>query len=156
DAAPGSIGLLRRAGGPAHFAIGLRREAGSWPEATVFAGPDGHFEFPVVRSGDWRIRATSDPGREAQASRATIAAVVGGNDGAVLQTHMAAPFKLTGAIEWEGEDGAKQPAPDPRLLSGVMTLVDDGRRYAGGGIVDSGKVTFENILPGRYQLLARM
>jgi hypothetical protein len=141
---PAPMGLSMRTGGRSVFALGLRPAPSGEPEATAIAGEDGHFEFPTVRSGDWRINVVSDGGvfphgsADAMVSRADL------DD---LQIHVAKPFNLTGTIEWKGE---------ARNSLGVATLINpDGNEFVRSGIVDSGKLLFENILPGRYQLIVK-
>jgi len=153
EGTPGSMGLGMRAGGPSFFAMNMRREPSGVPEATAVAGKDGRFEFPAVRSGDWRINAVSDSAREA---RGTAGVRVDRSDIEDLEIHVAAPFNLTGTIEWTGEDGGSQRASNPQLAFGVMTLINpDGNEFVRGGFAESGRLLFENILPGRYMVIIK-
>jgi len=56
---PGSMALAARPGA-SFFGVGIHRAPSGAPEATTIAGSDGRFEFPAVRSGDWRINAVND------------------------------------------------------------------------------------------------
>jgi hypothetical protein len=60
ESTPGSAGLGQRAGGPSFFLMGVRQGSAGVPDSTVESGKDGRFEFPAVRSGDWKIKAVSD------------------------------------------------------------------------------------------------
>jgi hypothetical protein len=153
---PEPMGLSRRAGGPSFFALGLRRGPSGVPEAwNVMSGKDGHFEFPAVRSGNWRINAVSDPSREVS-SRGTAGVLVGRGDVDDLQIQIATPFKLTGTIEWKDGDPGSQGGPNPQLLFGIATLINpDGNEFVSSGIVESAGLLFENILPGRYQIIVK-
>jgi hypothetical protein len=128
------------------FALGMRREPGGVPEATAIAGKDGHFEFPAVRSGDWRINAVYDSGREA---RGTAGLSVGRNDVDDIEIHVAMPFSLTGTVEWKGEDLGNQRV----ALATVILINPDGNEFVRGGFVESGRLLFENTLPGRYKAI---
>ncbi len=153
EGTPGSMGLGMRAGGPSLFALGMRREPSGVPEATAIAEKDGRFEFPAVRSGDWRINAVSDSAREA---RGTTGVRVGRSDVEDLEIRVATPFNLTGTIEWKGEDPGSQRASNSQLAFGVATLINpDGNEFVRGGFAESGRLLFENILPGRYKAIVK-
>ncbi|MBZ5632172.1 MAG: carboxypeptidase-like regulatory domain-containing protein [Acidobacteriia bacterium] len=153
ESTPGPMGLGMRAGGPSFFALGMRREPSGVPEASTIAGKDGHFEFPAVRSGDWRINAVSDSAREA---RGTAGVRVDRSDVGDLEIHVATPFNLTGIIEWKGEDSGSQRVSNPQPLLGVVTLINpDGNEFVRTGFVESGGLLFENILLGRYQAIVK-
>jgi hypothetical protein len=155
EGTPGPMGLGSR-GGPSFFATGMRQDPGGLPYATVSAGRDGHFEFPAVPSGNWRIDAESDPGLDTQAPRGTTSAVVGRDDVDDLQIRVAAPFKLIGAIEWKSDDPLGQQASNSRLLFAVLTLVKaDSNEFGRSGLVDSGGLLFDYILPGRYRAIVK-
>jgi len=152
EGTPEPMGLSRRAGGPSLFALGLRRGSGALPEATAIAGKDGHFEFPAVRSGDWRIDALSDSDR----ARGTASARVGRSDVDDLQIRVAKPFKLTGTIEWKGQDPSRQQVSNTQSLFSPVTLINpDGNEVASTGIVESSGLSFENVLPGRYAIVVK-
>ena len=152
EGTPEPMGLSRRAGGPSLFALGLRRGSGALPEATAIAGKDGHFEFPAVRSGDWRIDALSDSER----ARGTASARVGRSDVDDLEIHVATPFKLTGTIEWKGQDPSRQQVSNTQNLSSPVTLINpDGNEVVSTGIVESSGLSLENVLPGRYAIVVK-
>ena len=152
EGTPAPAGLGMR-GGLSLFALGMRREPGGVPEAIVAAGKDGRFEFPAVRSGDWRIDAVSYFARDA---RGTAGLRVGRSDVDDLEIHMAAPLNLNATIEWKSEDPGIQRVSDGQLLLGVVTLINpNGNEFAGNGFVESGTLLFANILPGRYQTVVK-
>ncbi len=144
QSAPAPMGLSMRAGGRSVFALGLRPAPSGEPETTAISGEDGRFEFPAVRSDDWRIVVFSNGGVFPNAS---IDALVGRSDVDDLELHVATPFSLTGTVEWTSE--AQKPL-------GVVTLIrPDVNEFVRNGFVDSGKLLLENILPGRYQLIVK-
>jgi hypothetical protein len=150
---PGSLGLGMRAGGFSLFALGMRREPSGVPEATAIAGKDGRFEFPAVRSGEWRINVVSDSAREAHG---TTGVHMGRSDVDNVEIHVATPFNLTGTIEWKGEDPARQGVSNPGLPLAVVTLINpEGNEFVRSGFMESGRLLFENILPGRYRAIVK-
>jgi hypothetical protein len=145
--APGPVGLGSRAGASV-FAVGMRREPGGVPESTAMTGKDGRFEFPAVRSGDWRIDAVSYAGREA---RGTARVSVDRSDVDDLEIHVAMPFTLTGTVEWKSQD----PRNQRLALATVILINPDGNEFGRGGFVEPGRLLFENILPGRYKAIVK-
>jgi hypothetical protein len=146
EGTPEPMGLSMRPPGLSLFALGLRRKPTVAPEATVTAAKDGRFEFLTVRSGDWRIGA--DQIRNAVLLGAADV-FVGQVDVDDLQIRMAKPFRLTGTIAWKGE-------PNPKLMLGLVALITaDNNEFVANGLVESGGVLFENILPGRYKILVK-
>jgi hypothetical protein len=148
----GVRGLSIGAGGLSLFALGMRPGGPPRvPEGTAIAGKSGRFEFPAVRSGDWRINAISyaPPDAPAAPARGIASALVGRADVDDLQIHVAKSFKLRGTSEWKGED-------HPRFLLGaVMLMNQDGTESLHFGRAQSGGLMFDDILPGRYQLILR-
>ena len=133
------------------FALGLRRELLGPPEITAVAGADGRFEFPAVRSGDWRIGA--EPSSGPAGGTADIS--IGRADVDDVQVHLAVPFRLMAAIEWKTVNGS-QAATNPLPLLGIATLIQpDTNEFVQVGIAESSGVMFENILPGRYKILVK-
>ena len=123
EGTPEPVGLSRRAGGSSLFAVGMRRASSAVPETTTTAGRDGHFEFTAVRSGDWRIDVPSDSVR----ARGTTEVHVGRSDVDDLEIHVATPFKLTGTIEWKGQDLSQR-------VPGCSILMDpDRNEFVGSG-----------------------
>ena len=158
ESTPGPMGLGMRAGGPSLFALGIRREPSGVPEATAIAGKDGHFEFPAVRSGDWRINAVSDSApSEITAARGTAGARVDRSDVDDLEIHVATPFNLTGTVEWKDEDPGSQQVSNSQLAFAAVTLINpDGNEFVRIGYVEpDGRLSFENLLPGRYQAIVK-
>jgi len=147
EGTPEPMGLSMRAGGLSLFALGMRRAPSDEPETTTVSGKDGRFEFPTVRSGNWEINALSDFVR----ARGTIGALVGRSDVDDLEIHVATPFKLNGTVEWKGQDSGSQKSPNV-----VLTLVNpDNNEFVSSGIVESGGLFFENILPGSYAIIVK-
>jgi hypothetical protein len=150
---PEPMGLSMRAPGRFLFALGLRPGPSGAPKATATAGGDGRFEFPAVQSGDWRINA--EPVRNPP-SRGAADAFVGRVDVEDLQIHVAKPFKLSGTIEWKAEDAGNPLASNPKTSLSLLTLINpDNNEFVSNGIVESGGVLFESILPGRYKILVK-
>ena len=118
------------------------------PEATAITGKDGHFEFPAVRSGDWRINAVYESGREA---RGTAGMRLGRGDVDDLEIRVARPFNLTGTIEWNSEDPGSQQVSN----AAVMLMNPDSNEFVRTGFVESGGLLFENMLPGRYKAIVK-
>ena len=151
DATSDVLGLSIRPGGSTTFAVGVNRAPCCTPEATVFSGQDGRFEFPAAPSGDWRINAESDPLHEEQGravSKATIAASVGRGDVDDLEIRLAKPFRQTGTLEWASDE--------PERGAALVTVLNaDHNEFAANGVAHSGQLTFENLLPGRYKVLVR-
>ena len=150
---PAAVGLGTRPGSSL-FAIGLRRGPAGVPDATAITESDGRFEFPAVPSGDWRINAVSDSAREA---RGTAGVRVGRSDVDDLEIHVATPFSLNGTVEWKGDDAGNQRVSNPQLPFAAVTLINpDGNEFVGSGFVEpDGRLLFENILPGRYNAIAK-
>jgi hypothetical protein len=89
-------------------------------EARAVSGEDGSFIFPAVRSGEWQLTAGAsgniDGANFADTVRSGVVEVVVGNrDVGNLQIRLAAPFTVTGTIDWG--DLPKQRAGI--LISGV-------------------------------------
>jgi hypothetical protein len=138
EGVPAAMALGRWLGGPASFAIGLRPEPRNIVELTVTTGNDGRFEFPAIPAGDWRINAESDR------MRGAASVSLGRDDIADLPIQIAAPLNLTGTIEG-GSDG---------ILLAPITLVNaEANEFARNGFVESGRLSFEHILPGSYKAL---
>ncbi|MEO8100862.1 MAG: carboxypeptidase-like regulatory domain-containing protein [Acidobacteriota bacterium] len=155
-----SMALSARLGGSILFALGMRRAPSGTPELNVIAGNDGRFEFSAVRSGDWILHAASDPIRDGQtrggiSSRGAGAVFVGRADLEDFQIRIARPFDLKGTLEWKGDAPGPQRDSDPRLFAAVFLMSEDGNEYERVGILESGELSFENILPGRYRIIAK-
>lgn len=143
---PAPLGLSMSSLGRSTFALGLRRELRGKPEMTAVAGANGHFEFPAVRSGNWRIGA--EPSNGPAGGTADIS--IGRADVGDVQVHLAVPFNLTGSVEPTSD------VTNPPLPLGIATLIDpDTNEFVRGGVLDSGRLIFEDILPGRYRILIK-
>jgi hypothetical protein len=157
ESTPGPAGLGQRAGGPSFFLMGVRQGSVGVPDTTVYSGKDGRFEFPAVRSGDWKIKAVSDLTLDtSQAPSGTVDAIVGRDDLDDLQVHVARPFKLIAAVEWKADDPLGQQASNPRVLFAPLTLVNaDTNEVGRSGFLDSGGLLFDTILPGHYTAIVK-
>jgi len=74
-------------------------------EARVVSAEDGSFEFPAVRSGEWKLAATSagsiDSPNYSGTIRGVAAEVIVDNRNVTnLQIRLAAPFNVNGTIDW--------------------------------------------------------
>jgi len=92
----------------------------------------------------------------ASQARGTSDARVGRSDLDDLQVHVAKPFNLTGTVEWKAEDNGNQRASNAQPLFSVVTLVNaDANEFAASGVVESGRLSFENVLPARYKAIVK-
>ena len=149
ETAPGPMGLGSAAVGSSLFLTGVRPPLSGAPEATVDSGKDGRFEFPAVQSGDWRINVESNPTGTAEAR-------VRREDVDDLQIHVSMPFKMIGNVEWEASDPGGQRFLNGRLRFPLVTLLSaDTNEFVGSGFVESGKILFEKVLPGRYKAIVK-
>jgi len=74
-------------------------------EARAISGEDGSFTFPAVRSGEWQLVAASrgsiDAANFADTVRnGVVDLVVGNRNIGNLQIRLAAPFTVTGTLDW--------------------------------------------------------
>jgi len=74
-------------------------------EARVVSAEDGSFEFPAVRSGEWKLAAMSTGSIESgdfaiSVRRGALAAIVGNRNVTNLQILLSAPFTVNGTIDW--------------------------------------------------------
>jgi hypothetical protein len=145
ESAPGILGLSMRPGGSTVFALGVRLPPSGTPETTSTSGPDGRFELPAVRAGDWRINADGISTRE----RGHTTVRVRRSDIDDVEIRMASRFNLTAAVEWTGEDRRPQGA---RILSAITLINSDGE-FVRSGIEETGSLLFENVVPGQYRML---
>jgi hypothetical protein len=149
EIALGPMGLGSAAVGSSLFLTGVQPPLSGAPEATVDSGKDGRFEFPAAQSGDWRINVQSNPTGTAEAR-------VRREDVDDLQIHVSMPFKMMGAIQWAEDDPAGQRFLNGRLRFPLVTLLSaDTNEFVGSGFVESGKISFEKVLPGRYKAIVK-
>jgi hypothetical protein len=137
ESAPGILGLSMRPGGSTVFALGVRLPPSGTPDTTSTSGPDGRFELPAVRAGDWRINADGISTRE----RGHTTVRVRRSDIDDVEIRLASRFNLTAAVEWTG-----------RILSAITLINSDGE-FVRSGIEETGSLLFENVLPGQYRML---
>jgi len=74
-------------------------------EARVVSAEDGSFAFPAVRSGEWQLAVVSrgniDAANFADTVRSgAVEVVVGDRNVGNLQIRLAAPFTVTGTVDW--------------------------------------------------------
>ena len=98
-------------------------------EARVVSAEDGSFEFPAVRSGEWKLAAMSTGSIEsadygATARSAALAVIVGNRNVTNVQIRLAAPIKVNGTLDW-GEM--------PNRNATVFLLGADGQMVFLGG-----------------------
>ncbi len=152
EANPEPLALSQRTRGLGLFAMGLRPRASGTSNSSVIADKDGHFEFPAVRSGNWRIFARP---RNA-ASRGSADVFVGRTDVGDVKINFALPFKFVGTVERNGEGPESQTAPDSRPASGEVYLINpDRNEFVAGGLIQFNQMFFDIPLPGRYKAIIR-
>jgi hypothetical protein len=133
--------------------MGLRPRAYGTPSSSVTSDKDGHFEFPAVRSGNWRIFAR--PERDAP-SRGSAEVFVGRTDVDDVQIQFALRFNFVGKIERSGEGPENQEASDSRPSSGEVYLINpDSNEFVAGGVIQFDQMFFAIPLPGRYKAIIR-
>jgi len=151
------MGLIRPEG--VIFFMGVQRRLTGEPDATAVTGENGHFEFPAVRSGNWRIEAESDPIHDEQtravvSARGGIDTLLGRSDVQDLEIHLTPPFKLNGTVEWRSDDTGNPRPSNPAIVPGIVILMNaDTSEFVGTGAAQPGKLLFEDVLPGRYKLI---
>jgi protocatechuate 3,4-dioxygenase beta subunit len=121
-------------------------------EASFTTKDDGHFEFPSVRSGDWRIRAESAPARDPATNRDVMwsgqaSALVARHDLDDVEIRLAPPFTRDGSVDWSGLP--RVPA-DRRAY--VRLVAPDSGAMVLGFALPNGGVHFENLAAGRYRV----
>jgi len=150
ETAPEPMGLSGRTGGLALFAMGLRPRPNGMVDTSLLPDKTGHFEFPAVQSGHWKILA--GPMGEANL-QGSADAFVGRADVDDIQIHVLRPFKLTAAIsEASGDKNPSNPLPP---FGEVFLINPDTNEFVIGGLIQSGQMLFESVLPGRYKALIR-
>jgi hypothetical protein len=153
ETTPEPMGLSGRAGGLSLFAMGLRPRPNGMVDTSILPDKNGHFEFPAVRSGNWRIIA--GPMGEAN-FQGSAEAFVGRGDVDDVQIRLARPFKLTAAITRNNEALGGQNTSDSRPMVGEVFLINpDINEFVLGGLIQSGQMLFENVMPGQYKTLIR-
>jgi protocatechuate 3,4-dioxygenase beta subunit len=122
-------------------------------EASFTTKEDGRFEFPSVRSGDWRVLAESAREYNPTTHRDVMwtgqaSALVARHDLDDIEIRLAAPFTRDGIVDW----GDVQVAPADRR-SYVRLIDSDSGRVALGFGSQTGGLHFENLAAGRYRII---
>jgi Carboxypeptidase regulatory-like domain len=110
------------------------------------SGPDGTFEFSSVHQGDWRLVAVRE--RAAAALKGFAEATVARHDLENLVLQLAAPFSVTGTVEWDRSRDAKAEPPIGRV---ILESATHGATAAGPTGRD-GSFRIDNVYPGRYRI----
>ena len=120
-------------------------------EARVVSGEDGSFAFPAVRSGEWQLAAVSrgniDAANFADTVRSgAVDVVVGNRNVGNLQIRLAAPFTVTGTVDWgdlpKQRVGILLSAAGRGLFFGVPPSIDP-----------NGTVTLSVVPAGKHLIL---
>ena len=116
-------------------------------------GPDGVFEFPSVRAGEWIVRAEGEPilteSREISGVGST-AFSLGRGDPDDLTIQLATPFRLSGVAVLS--DGSPPP---PGVILGVSFSSETGRSGS-GGLTGSGGALRLDVIPGAHEIRANV
>jgi hypothetical protein len=116
-------------------------------------GPDGVFEFPSVRAGEWIVRAEGEPilneSREVSGIGST-AFSLGRGDPDDLKIQLAMPFHLSGTVVLS--DGSP---PAPGVILGVSFYSETGRAGS-GGMTGSGGALRLDVIPGADEIRANV
>ena len=114
------------------------------PEARTVSGDDGSFEFPSVHAGEWQLVATSRGNIDSANFNDTLRSgdvdvVVGNRNVGNVQIPLAAPFTVSGTVDWG--DLPKQRAGN--LISGASRGLFFG---APRSLDSSGPMTFKTAI----------
>jgi hypothetical protein len=119
------------------------------PDAQATTRPDGTFDLPGVRSGDWALAAAWKRG--AQPLSATLRGRVSDKDWENVRIKLEAPFTITGVMEFP-------EAPQPgRFLPIVSLRPAEGSESPDNVLAPSGpdgRFAISGVHPGRYQVVA--
>jgi hypothetical protein len=122
-------------------------------EEPFVTGPDGAFEFPSVRAGEWIVRAEGEPilneSREV-AGVGSTAFSLGRGDPDELKIQLAMPFHLSGIAVLS--DGSP---PAPGVILGVSFYSETGRAGS-GGIAEAGGALRLDVIPGAHEIRANV
>lgn len=121
-------------------------------EARVVSAEDGSFEFPAVRSGEWKLTAMSAGSIESADYAASVRSgalevIVGNRNVTNLQMRLAAPVKVNGTLDW-GEM--------PNRNAAVFLLSGDGQMVLLGGVpmaASSGTLSLRAAATGKYLIV---
>jgi len=122
-------------------------------EEPFVTGPDGVFEFPSVRAGEWIVRAEGEPilneSQEVSGVGSTTFSL-GRGDLDDLKIQLAMPFHLSGTAVLS--DGSP---PAPGVLLGVSFYSGTGRAGS-GGMTGSGGALRLDVVPGAHEIRANV
>ena len=107
-------------------------------------GPDGKFEFPSVRTGEWLLSAESE---DVPARYGVQSLGVGRSDVDDLPILLLAPFDVSVSSELSDH------SPTPGLAAGVTLIPEDGIRGT-AGTRGPDWPWIKNVTPGRYRIRA--
>ena len=107
-------------------------------------GPDGKFEFPSVRTGEWLLSAESG---DLPARYGVQSLGVGRSDVDDLPIRLLAPFDVSVSSELSDH------SPTPGLAAGVTLIPEDGIRGT-AGTRGPDWPWIKNVTPGRYRIRA--
>jgi hypothetical protein len=165
-----TVRLVSRTGGRAGFGVTLLENGsrqymiGGGKYGTEIAefpltGADGHFEFPSVPAGEWRLDAEAEAGGDSadglpKMARGSTAVIVEHEDLGDVQVSMRVPFPLNVEIEGEG-------LPQGVSGAGMLALGPVGggpfvRPLGRGGSVFPGRYRIESSAPGYYLAAATL
>jgi hypothetical protein len=152
SAGPGIVARNGAFGYQDYFPIGGTGVSPS-PLTEVATGPDGSFELPSVRAGNWYFIASVDGGAKsdlefAPAEYASAETVID-RDLDDLRIRFAAPFAMRGTVEMTG---AAAKSELPRFL---VSLAPEDRPLGASGMSESdGTFRLPRVPPGRYRIEA--
>jgi protocatechuate 3,4-dioxygenase beta subunit len=107
---------------------------------------DGTFEFPSVHQGDWRLTGMRQRGATGLKGFADV--MVARHDLENLAIHLAAPFSVSGTVEW-GEPGDAKAKPP---ISTVILETARRGSSATGDTERDGTFRIDNVYPDRYNI----
>ena len=116
-------------------------------EAETKSGPDGAFEFPAVRPGDWRIQAEGK--RDGIAIQGALAGTITRRDVEDQQVRLYPPFTMAGFVDREEPRDSK----GERKVTGVFLEGTDEVLQAHAFHNQDGSFTIKDVYPGRYRIV---
>src|SRR5262249_16959544 len=116
---------------------------------------DGRFEFPAVRAGEWTLNAQFDGARDGASPRGSAPLLVSRGDVDDIEVHVRKPVQVAVTVEWKGDDAEKRRARVAGRFGLIFPAGVDSNEPARSGSLNSDRVTFDNVLPGRYRLVAQ-
>jgi hypothetical protein len=107
---------------------------------------DGTFEFPSVHQGDWRLMAMRQRGDAV--FKGFAEATVARHDLESLVIRLAAPFSVSGKVEW---DKSRDPKAEPPIKSVTLESATRGASATGQTERD-GTFRIDSVYPDRYKI----